>query len=220
MNNIGIIDDNKDQRETLKLVLSAHLEGADSSLGVIDIFPFDTKTFEEYFSWIEQNNIVFLIFDEMMHNESEGKTGPVGYRGNQLVEIIRKRFKDIPIYVITAHKGDSDLQSKFSEFEDIIGRQEFIDDGVKWVSRFIRAAQRYLAENTDELEEFQTLAKQAATGKITEEDLIKLKAIQTKLQLPHETSMGERKDWLDEYEARIKEIEKLKNKIKTQIKGE
>ena len=120
MNKIGIIDDNKDQRETLQLALEAHLENRGSSLEVVDIFPFDTEDFTEYFEWIQENDICCLIFDERMHNESENNIGPVGYRGNELVTIVRNKFKDIPIYVITSNKSDEDLQEKFSEFEDII----------------------------------------------------------------------------------------------------
>ena len=40
----------------------------------------------------------------------------------------------MPIYVITSHKTDDDLQEKFSEFEDIIGRQEFVEEGENMLS--------------------------------------------------------------------------------------
>jgi len=217
MNNIGIIDDQKDQRETLQLALEAHLENKESTLGVLDIFPFVTEDFTEYFNWIQDNNIVCLIFDERMHNDSEDNKGPVGYRGNELVLIIRNKFKDIPIYVITSHKGDEDLQARFSDFEDIIARQEFIDEGEKYVDRFIRASQRYLEENYNELDEFQQLSAKAASGNNTNEDLIRLRALQIKLNLPLDSNLGERKDWLDEYEQRIKSLEALQVEIESKI---
>lgn len=218
MNSIGIIDDNKDQRETLRLALETHLENYGSSFKVIDIFPFVTENFEEYFEWIHDNEIVCLIFDERMHDQTENDHGPVGYRGNELVSIIRNKFKDIPIYVITSHKGDEDLQSKFSDFEDIIERQEFIDEGVKYVNRFIRASQRYLDENNDELEELQQLSQLVASGRNSEEELKRLKALQAKLNISLDSSLGERKEWLDEYEQRINSLEALKNEIESRIK--
>ncbi len=70
-NKIGIIDDNLDQRVTLRLSLEVYLEDNDSTFEVIDIFPFVTETFEEYFKWINDENIVCLIFDERMNNETE-----------------------------------------------------------------------------------------------------------------------------------------------------
>ena len=217
MSKIGIIDDNHDQRETLRLALEVYLEILDSNLEIVDVFPFVTETFNEYFDWIERENIVCLIFDERMHNETEDGKGPVGYRGNELVTIIRERYKDIPIYVITSNKTDDELIAKFSEFEDIILRQEFIDEGEKYVSRIIRASQRFLEENIDELVELQELSEKVASGKNSEEDLVRLRALQTKLQLPLDTNIGERKDWLDEYEQRISELLALKTELESKL---
>jgi exonuclease VII large subunit len=121
--------------------------------------------------------------------------------------------------VITSHKGDEDLQAKFSDFEDIIDRQEFIDEGEKYVNRFIRAAQRYLDENDEELEELQHLSQLAASGKSTKDDLKRIKALQTKLHISLDNSLGERKDWLDEYENRINLLEALKEDIETKLKN-
>ncbi|WP_395042791.1 hypothetical protein [Flavobacterium sp.] len=218
MYKIAIIDDNYDQRETLRRSLDAYLEIKDSNFVVIDIFPYDTETFEEYFDWILNENIVCLIFDERMHNETEGGIGPVSYRGNQLVSIIRERYKDIPIYVITSNKTDEELTAKFSEFEDIIERQEFINEGEKYVDRIIRSTQRYLDENNNELKEFQELSKMVASGKNTGNQMNRLLALQTKLHLPLDINLGERKDWLDEYEERIKELEALKLELELKLK--
>jgi CheY-like chemotaxis protein len=218
MSKIAIIDDNYDQRETLRRSLEAYLEIKDSNFVVIDIFPYDTQTFEEYFDWIQNENIVCLIFDERMHNETEDGMGPVSYRGDQLVTIIRERFKDIPIYVITSNKTDEELTAKFSEFEDIIERQEFINEGEKYVDRIIRSTQRYLEENNKQLNEFQELSKTVASGKYNENQLSKLVALQTKLHLPLDINLGERKDWLDEYEERILELEALKLELELKLK--
>ena len=217
-NKIGIIDDNLDQRVTLRLSLEVYLEDNDSTFEVIDIFPFVTETFEEYFQWINNENIVCLIFDERMNNETENGVGPVPYRGDQLVSIIRERFKDIPIYVITSNKGDDELKAKFSEFEDIIERQEFIDEGDKYVDRIIRASQRYLDENNVELQNFQKLSEKIASGSYNKEDYDRLLALQTKLHLPLNTTLNDRQEWLDEYEIIISELEKLKSELESKLK--
>lgn len=218
INKIGIIDDNFDQRETLRRSLEVYLENNDSSFQVIDRFPFVTDTFHEYFQWIQEENIVCLIFDERMHNETENGLGPVGYRGDQLVSIVRQRFKDIPIYVITSNKGDEELKEKFSEFEDIIERQEFINEGDKYVNRIIRATQRYLDENKNELHEFQKLSEKIASGEYSREDYENLLAIQTKLHLPLEATLNDRQEWLDEYENTINELEQLKKELELKLK--
>jgi len=217
MSKIAIIDDNKSQRETLKSILKSHLYNLESNLEVIDTYPFPDDLISQYNEWIEQNEIVCLIFDEQMHNESEGGSGPVGYRGNQLVMEIRQTYKDIPIYVITSHKNDDDLQAKFSQFEDIIGREEFISDGEKYVLRFIRASQGFLEENILELSELKELSELVASGKNTNDDLTKLKALQLKLNIVLDSSLGERVDWLDEYESKIEFLEQLQKKIESKI---
>lgn len=217
VNKIGIIDDNLDQRVTLRLSLGVYLENNNSTFEVIDIFPFVTETFQEYFQWIQNENIVCLIFDERMHNETENGIGPVGYRGDQLVSIIRQRFKDIPIYVITSNKGDEELTAKFSEFEDIIERQEFINEGDKYVNRIIRASQRYLDENKSELREFQKLSEKVASGEYSQEEYDSLLALQTKLHLPLDTTLSDRQEWLDQYETTIQELEKLKTELQSKL---
>lgn len=217
VNKIGIIDDDIDQRETLRLSLGVYLENNDSTFEVIDIFPFVTETFQEYFQWIIDENIVCLIFDERMNNGTEKGIGPVDYRGDQLVSIIRERFKDIPIYVITSNKGDQELTEKFSEFEDIIERQDFIDEGNKYVNRIIRASQRYLDENKNELQEFQKLSEKIASGDYNQDEYDNLLALQTKLHLPLDTTLNDRQEWLDQYETTIEELEKLKTELQSKL---
>jgi CheY-like chemotaxis protein len=217
MNKIAIIDDDFDHRETLRRSLEVYLENKESELVVIDIFPFSTDTFEEYHSWIIENNIICLIFDEQMHNQSEDGHGPVGYRGNDLVIKIRQKFKDIPIYVITSNKSDHALNEKFSAFEDIIARDEFNSDGEKYVSRILRACQRYLDENEKELIQFHQLATKVATGSYTLEDYDLLQALQIKLDIKNEMVIGERRQWLDEYEARIQALEAIKEDLKSKL---
>lgn len=218
MSKIGIIDDNRDQRVTLKLALESYLEKIESKFQVIDIFPFKTKDSEEYFAWIKDEDIVCLIFDERMHNETEDGIGPVGYRGSELVTEIRSRLKELPIYVITSNKIDDELTEKFSEFEDIIERQEFIDEGEKYVYRIVRATQRYLNEFENELEEFQFLSELIASGHYSEDQLTRLKALQVNLHLPLDSNLGERKDWLDEYEKNIIELEHLRAELESKLK--
>ncbi|MGO3184178.1 MAG: hypothetical protein ACTIJ9_15225 [Aequorivita sp.] len=207
---IGIVDDDKSQRETLKSILESHLENLDSKIEVIDIFPFPDQSLQPYASWIKENEIVCLIFDERMHNESENDSGPVGYRGNELVLEIRKLFAEMPIYVITSHKSDPELMDKFSQFEDIIGRGEFIDDGAKYVNRFIRASHSFIEDNLSELSELKELSELAATSSLDAKQRDKLNALQTKLNLTIPENLTSRQVWLEEYESLIGKINQLK----------
>lgn len=213
MEKIAIIDDNKEQRETLRIALKLYLKKREASFEVIDIFPFDT--YEEYYPWITDENICALIFDERLHNDSENGLGPVGYRGNELVIKIRERYKDIPIFTVTAHIDDEELQARFNEFEYIISRANFDD---KYVDIIIRASQRYLKENQKELSEFDDLTKKIAAGEGDPAMLERLKALQLKLHIPLMTNLQDREDWLDEYDKQIKSLEEIKKSLIGKLK--
>jgi CheY-like chemotaxis protein len=212
MAKIAIIDDNKEQRETLKIEMRLYLKKRGSALDVIDIFPF--ASYEEYNPWIIDQEICVLILDERMHNDSEGELGPVGYRGNELVLKIREHFKDIPIFTVTAHIDDEELQARFSEFEYIISRENFDE---KYVDIIIRAGQRYLDQNEKELTEFEILTRKIAAGDVDAGDEEKLKALQIKLQMPLMSGLQDRENWLEEYEKQIVSLEQIKHSLQEKL---
>lgn len=212
MAKIAIIDDNKEQRETLKIEMRLYLKKRGSALDVIDIFPF--ASYEEYNPWIIDQEICVLILDERMHNDSEGELGPVGYRGNELVLKIREHFKDIPIFTVTAHIDDEELQARFSEFEYIISRENFDE---KYVDIIIRAGQRYLDQNEKELTEFEILTRKIAAGDVDAGDEEKLKALQIKLQMPLMSGLQDRENWLEEYKKQIVSLEQIKHSLQEKL---
>ncbi len=213
MPKIAIVDDNKEQRETLRISLKLYLKKKESSLEVIDIFPFDT--YEKYYPWIQDEEICMLIFDERLQNDSEGELGPVDYRGNELVLKIRERFKDIPIFTVTAHIDDEELQARFNEFEYIISRDNFDE---KYVDIILRASQRYLEENQKELSEFDDLTRKIAAGEGDNPDLERLKSLQIKLHIPLMNDLKDREDWLIEYQKQITSLEEINKVLSEKLK--
>jgi len=212
---IAIIDDNIEQSNSLKLALSQYLENFNCPLNVITQFPFNE--FNNYFEFIEQNEVCVLILDERLNNHSSDKNGPVDYKGNQLVSVIREKLKDFPIFSITTFSDDEDLLSKESEFEFILPRDKFVEEGNNYVPKIIRAAQRYLESNIKELNEFGKLTKEIAGGNSNPEKIKRLEALQLKLELPI-VDFNERKDWLDQYESQINDLIKLKKEIQKKSK--
>lgn len=213
MPQIAIIDDNTDQSSTLKKTLEHYLNKFGSNLTVITQFPF--QDIEQYFEFIENNEVCVLILDERLNDQSGPDSGPVAYKGNQLVTELRERLKDFPIFMITTYPPDDDLLSKFSQFEYILTRQEITEDeegGNKFVPIIIRSAQRFLDSNNKELGEFNELTKQVAAGNTDPETLERLKALQVKLELPT-VGFNDRSVWLDEYQAHIEKLEALKKEL-------
>lgn len=209
MPKLAIIDDNRDQRETLRISISLALENRESELDVIDIFPFDSH--QEYYDWIVREEVCVLIFDERLHNGRDNARGPVQYDGHDIVGKIRSRFKDIPIYAVTSFSSDSELQAHFSEFDDIIDRAKF--KGEKYADIFIRATNRYLEQNGRELAEFSKLARQIALGNTNIEDSKRLEALQQKLMLPYSPDLTDRQSWIREYGEQLDQLESLIAKL-------
>lgn len=213
MAKIALVDDSKDQRETYKKLLSLFLKAKESSLEVIDVFPF--KEFTDYYSWIIDENIVVLIFDEKLYNDSDVGLEPVNYNGSFLVKKIRERFKDIPIFTLTNFPDDEELQRNFNQFEYILSKNDFAQ---KHVDIILRASQRYLDENQKQLALFDNLTKKIASGNAEGNDIEVLKALQVKLQIPVSIDLKDREDWLKDYENQIAALELIKKNLESKIK--
>ena len=213
MPQIAIIDDNIDQSGTLKKTLDHYLQKFGTSLTVIAQFPF--QKIEDYFAFIDENEVCVLILDERLNDQSSPESGPVNYKGNELVVELRKRLKDFPIFMVTTYVPDDDLIAKFNQFEYIITREEITEDeegGYKYVPIIIRSAQRYLDLNNKELSEYNELTKLVASGKKDPHLIERLTALQVKLELPL-SGFDDRKAWLDEYQTHIESLEKLKQQL-------
>jgi hypothetical protein len=210
MANIAIIDDNIEQSDTLRKKLSRHIQRHGSSLGVITQFPF--QDIEEYFDFIDNSNICVLILDEKLNDQSLPDGNPVNYLGNELVTALRKRLLDFPIFMITTFSDTEDVIAKFSEFEYIINREEFNQEGEKYIGILIRSAQRYLKEHTEELSEFDRLTRELAGGSSDPEILKRFEALQVKLELPI-SGFDDRREWLETYEKHIEELDNLKEEL-------
>lgn len=214
MAHIAIIDDNPDQSGTILNNLEIAIQEFKSDLKVIAVLPF--KDPSEYFNFIESNGICVLILDEKLNDQAVDDSGPVEYKGSQLVSFLREQLKDFPIYSVTAAAVTEELKEKESEFEEVIPRKDFIENTNKYFPRILRAAKNFLKENIDELSEFNILTTEISGGN-TDPDLIKkLQALQVKLELPF-SGFDDRNSWLNEYEKQINQLEEINNMIKAKL---
>lgn len=216
MATIAIIDDNPEQSGTILTNLEIAINEFKSDFKVIASLPFrDTK---EYFSFIENNEVCVLILDEKLNDQIIDDSGPIDYKGSQLVTYIREVLKDFPIYSVTNFVAADELKEKESEFEDVIPRRDFIDHTNKYLPRILRAAQKYLKENLEELSEFNSLTKEISGGNQDPELIKKLQALQIKLELPY-SGFDDRNAWLIEYESQINSLEELNAIIKSKLEN-
>lgn len=181
MSSIIIVDDRDDVRKTLQRRISLELKKINSEMAVIDIAPFDN--FEEYNSFILENEGSLLILDERMHENSTNGIA-VTYNGSELVEYLRVFFKELPIYSITSYHMDLDLQSRFKDFEEIISREGFYGDASSYVLRFSRSANRYFVDNQKKIEKIAIISQSIANNTADDNDILELRRVQEELNIP------------------------------------
>lgn len=213
MESILVVDDNKDQRETNTIRLKLFLKELNSTLEVIDIFPF--ATYNDYIDFIDSQNIIALVIDEKLFMDSQPDKAPVDYNGSDLVSFIRARFKYIPVFTLTNYSGDPNLQEKVNEYDYIFLKSDFT---VKQVQIIQRACHRFSEENKNELSLYDDLTKKIASGKATPEDIVTWKAIQVKLNLPFSYDLTGKEIWLKNYEEQIEALINLKAKLEKIVK--
>lgn len=215
MPKITIVDDRKDFRTTLKRKIEAFfIKNKLNDWEVIDIPPFQSKG--EYSPWIFENEVVVLILDERLQENIEEKES-VSYKGSELIEEIRLHLKEFPVYAITSYSRDPDLQSKFPLFDEILDRDSFYNKADEYITRFIRAGQRYIQSHNKILARVSELSQKVAISMATDEEVSELMSLQEGLNLSS-TVIIDREAWLRKYQGKLDELEKLSLQIEDFLK--
>ncbi len=216
MPTIGIIDDREDIREILTENVRLYLKQDWDVVGVPPLPEVD-----EYPSWISQNDIVAIIIDEKLDEKIAASSEAVKYLGHDLVDYIRERILELPIFVITSFANEPDLVERFKYVEDIIDRKDYYSRPSDYIERITRAAQRYLQTYESELAALASFSEKIASGEdVTDDEIRQAKAIKTKIESAY--PIGEitgRNAWLNHMEILIDQLESLKTQIEERLGG-
>lgn len=201
---IAIIDDLKDQRETMaglmRTVVSDNWE-------VIDMDPFENL--EDYPAFINEQDVAVILLDEKLKTSST-----VEYEGHDLVKYIRERLHTLPIYVVTSFEADSELAGSFSDVEQIISRQDFSDNIDKYYPRIMRAGQHFIEDFKKDLSDLNTMTQKIVMGTADGNDIQQVQAIQTKLNLAFSPDeFNKRSLILEQLEEKLNGFSEIKNEI-------
>lgn len=217
MTSIGVIDDNDTDRNSVVEYLNLTIDN--EAWEVVQSRPF--SDINETLAWIGQNKVCAIIIDERLDERiHDGEA--VGYRGNDLVEFIRNRFKTFPIFVITTYSGDEAIQEKFGEVEDIIQRVEFSKKFSDYTPRILRSAQKFLDVFQEELSLLASYARKVATGEdVSEEEIEKVRAIQAKLDSAYSIDQAVAlSNWLEMADQTLQNIELITQEIEARLPGD
>jgi hypothetical protein len=203
MPSIAIIDDRKEMRDTIKLTVSAVIE---EGWDVLDIDPLPNLT--DYPSWIHERNVAVILLDERLNDQCASS-----YQGHDLVAYIIQRLPTLPIFIITSYDRDEELLEKFKDVEEILQRDQFSREAEKYVPRFTRAGQRFVDVFENELSELSDKSKRIAKGDATPEDIKRVKAIQSRMDIAYSDTLVERNKSIQDLDKTISEINELKLEI-------
>lgn len=207
-----IVDDREDVREGLRETISLAPEGGELEFELE--FPFDSV--DDYAPYIVENEIDVLVLDERLSEQANRQSGRhVSYLGHDVLDGLRARLPDFPVYVVTTYPHDTDLVSNSSEVEDVIDRTDFNRSTEKYVSRIQRAASRYLQSKRVALGSLDRLSIKAARGELDESEEGELASVRAYLSLPYEQgSASSLSSLVEETRALASEAEMLLRELK------
>jgi len=220
MPNIIVIDDRRDTRKTIVDSIDLVLTDLENDWNVIGIEPLPDLI--DYPSWITEHDAAAIIIDERLTEVPVNDGEAVSYEGHELVDFIRERMNEFPIYVVTSYERDPEIQERFKAVEELIRRNDFSRGTANYVPRIIRAGQRYLTTFAQELSELSTYASKSAVGAETsEEERTRARAIQTKLSLAFSIDdISDKSEWLSKMDEMLNHLEQLKEKIQKYLEAQ
>lgn len=212
MSTILVVDDRAKERNKV-VALVSHSLPEDSTWTARGIEPL--AAIDEYGALITEDDIAVLILDERLQEQAAELTGAaVNYNGHELVSFLRPRFPDLPIYVVTAHDAEEDVQNAASDVEGIINRMEFNKDPKVHTTRMIRSGHRFAKALEGDLNYLSAISEKLAVGTADDDEVKKMTSIREKLSLPFPTSdLTQAKDLVPQAERLIIEAQLLLNKI-------
>lgn len=212
MSTILIVDDRADERQTVVDLVSYSLpEGSTWTARGIE----PLVTIDDYRSLITEEDISVIVLDEKLQEHGAKLTGEaVSYNGHELVNFLRPRFPDLPIFVVTAHEAEEDVQGAASDVEGIISRNDFSKSPEIHTARMIRSGHRFSEALQNDLNFVSRISQKLAVGTAEDEEITKMTSIREKLSLPFPTSdLTHAKDLVPQAEKLIYEAQSLLAKI-------
>ncbi|MEO6302865.1 MAG: hypothetical protein ABIP51_06810 [Bacteroidia bacterium] len=218
MNTIAIIDDKDAIRKPFARQISNVLERLYPDWKVIERRPFMAPA--EYPQWIIENEISVLILDEQLDGEAIENGKSVDYNGHNLVKELRVRFKDLPVYSITAVAVSDDLKKSLPYFNLILSTRDFDDDTDNYINLFVKSGINFYNEYQSQLERLGILSEKIARGIATSEELTEATGLQTKLEIPNTVAeTSNRENYLSKLEENLEEVKKISTQISELIKS-
>ena len=217
MYSMALLDDRREQRTTLMR-------------SIRDVLPAEWQCIEcpllpklsSYPQWLTQNDVFVLIADQVLDEQAADSEGAVDYKGHEVINSIRNDFPNFPVFIVTAHRDDdNDLSQHEADAEDVISRRELTEDPEKYVTRMVRAGQRFHEEHERRLSELTELAVKVASGDASNDEREALRKLQVSVGSESAARLDlTRNEALDSADEKLAELEKLRTEIEQLLSKE
>jgi len=211
---IAILDDRKDDRETIRRVVISTLKRIDRTASWNVVADDPPSKERDVLHWLDENDAPVLVTDWKLNEGAKGER-VVNYEADRLIQEIRARRPSFPIFVITGFPTEAGAYLK--DVENIFTREQFAKNAATIVSQVIRAGLRRYDEQRNLLAQMDDLSRRVATGRATEKDRADLKGLHGYFQadLPCIISLD---TVLSEFEAAQKRADALRRKVERRLK--
>lgn len=171
-----------------------------------------------YGDWIMTHDVQVLVIDWVLNEQGQDVAHPVSYKGNVVVDAVRKHHPEMPVFVITAQPADEELEEHLGDVEAVFTRQQFSSDPKKFVKPMIRAGQRFAKRFQNDLADLAQLSAKVAAGNANEEEKKHLVALQTMLGMAEAGDESTRAKALNEFEAELAKLESIGDELREYVK--
>jgi DNA-binding NarL/FixJ family response regulator len=181
---IGIIDDDSKLAESISVIFNMWFEKS-AITSANAIFRLPNVDIDANINWINEEDICVLILDEKL---MLGQNGSVTYAGHELVERIRRRIPDLPIFILTGFSIEESLRNSESSIEYILSKNDFTDNAEereKWISRIVRAGNSFYSSRQSLLTKLTRLAEKIALGTASDEEVLRIAEIREQIGIAH-----------------------------------
>ncbi|HEX5476187.1 MAG TPA: hypothetical protein VFX12_16125 [Vicinamibacterales bacterium] len=214
MPSIAILDDRKDDRETIGRVVAStlkKLKETDSWSVVSDEPPSKER---DVFHWLDENDATVLVTDWKLNEGAKGKR-VVTYEADRLIKEIRGKRPTFPIFVITGF--ESEARAHLKDVENIFSRKDFAKNADTVIPQMLRAGLRRYDEQRQLLTRMDSLARSVAGGKASSKQRKELKSLQGYFQAELPTIVNV-DAVLSEFETAKRKAESIRKKVERRIK--
>jgi hypothetical protein len=211
---IAILDDRKDDRETITRVVRSTFKKLDEA-GEWQVVSDEPPSKErDVIHWLDENDATVLVSDWKLNEGAKSKR-VVNYEADFLIREIRGKRPTFPIFIVTGFENEA--REHLKEVENIFSRKDFTKNAENLVPQMIRAGRRRYEEQRDLLTRMDSLARKVAVGGASAKNRTELQSLQGYFQaeLPTIISLD---GVLTEFEKTKKKADALRERVQRRIK--